>query len=114
MRTATAVMAGLAGATVATGATAQAPALEPPGETIVCRWVEIKGSLEMEQPCLPRFNGTAVRSGDILRVALRNGTTKAFTDAPLSCEDSKERYACTSFKLKGYYPQNDSVVVARY
>lgn len=112
---AAAVLAAVAG--FAAGAAAQAPTPEVKlAEKIVCPSINESNlsQPEIEAECLPRLGGAVVRDGEVLRVALRNGTTKAFKDGLTSCQQSKDPNACYYYVLRGYYPQNDAVVVERW
>jgi hypothetical protein len=99
------------------GATAQLAAPEVKiGERVVCSSLTeaSKFASEVEKICLPRLNGIATREGDVLRIALRSGATKAFKDAPISCWEPKSQTACIYYTLTGHYPENDAIVVERW
>lgn len=67
----------------------------------------------IEKACLPLLEGVAIRADDVLRILLRNGTTKAFKDSPSSCREARGPNTCFFHALSGYYPENDAVVVER-
>lgn len=111
-------MACLAAIAASAGSAAGQPAVPQAkiSERIVCSSLiqPQKFPSEAEKACLPRLSGFAAREGSVLRIALRDGTTKAFKDAPISCHQSKAPNACIYYTLHSYHPENDAVVIERW
>jgi hypothetical protein len=68
---------------------------------------------QLERECLARLDGIVAREGDVLRITLRDGATKAFKDAPPSCMQSKAGTPCVYYVLIGHHHENDAVVIER-
>jgi hypothetical protein len=84
-----------------------------PTEPILCA-PDKEGPPKYGPSCESRLGGIVTHGDKVVRVTLRDGSTKAFRDAPLSCQDPASKLQCLYFKVKGYYPQNDAVVVQRW
>jgi hypothetical protein len=84
-----------------------------PTEPVLCR-PDKAGPPKYGPSCEPQLSGIVTQADKVIRVVLRNGTTRAFRDAPISCQLPNSKVQCLYYEVKGYYPQNDAVVVQRF
>jgi len=61
--------------------------------------------------CLPLFKGLATQDGDKLQLNLENGKTKTYTSNRKAC-DADDGGKCINFKIVGFYPRIQSLLVA--